>query len=240
MMFMLGMLLFSSLVMMPLFLQSLLGYTAESAGLVLSGGGFILLFLMPIVGALSGKIPARNLVGFGGFTLSCAMFYSAQRLDLQISFASASLLRVLQVFGLGFLFVPINLSSYVGMPTEKSGSIAGIVNFMRNIGSSVGTSVVTTLLARRAQVHQAYLVRNIAAGRPILSRKPAGLAGHLATSGVGAPNAFLRAYALLYQSLIGQATLLAYVDTFRVLSILAFIMFLLFFKAKESRNMMNA
>jgi DHA2 family multidrug resistance protein len=235
MMFMLGMLLFSSLVMMPLFLQSLLGYTAESAGLVLSGGGFILLFLMPIVGALSGKIPARNLVGFGWFTLSCAMFYSAQRLDLQISFASASLLRIVQVFGLGFLFVPINLSTYVGMPAEKSGSVAGIVNFMRNIGSSVGTSVVTTLLARRAQVHQAYLVRNIAAGNPLLHSGAGALAGRLAIAGVGAANATQRAYARLYQSLIGQATLLAYIDTYRVLATLAFIMFLLSFALKKNK-----
>ena len=66
--------------------------------------------------------------------------------------------RLVQVFGLSFLFVPINLTSYVGMPPEKSSSVAGLVNFMRNIGSSVGTSMVTTIIARRAQVHQVFLV----------------------------------------------------------------------------------
>ena len=113
---------------------------------------------MPVVGVLSGKVQARYLVAFGWLTLSIGMFVSSRQMDLQISFVSASLLRLTQVFGLGFLFVPINLVSYVGMPAEKSGSVAGLVNFMRNIGSSVGTSMVTTLIARRAQVHQAYLV----------------------------------------------------------------------------------
>jgi MFS transporter, DHA2 family, multidrug resistance protein len=234
MMFMLGLMLFASLVMMPLFLQSLLGYTAESAGLVLSGGGLILLFLMPLVGVLSSKIPSRYLVAFGWLVLSGAMFYSTQRLDLNISFGSASILRVIQVFGVGFLFVPINLSAYVGIPPEKSSSVAGLTNFMRNIGSSVGTSLVTTLLARRAQVHQAYLVANIRAGSPLLQRSAGALAGRLATAGVDAADASRRAYALLYQSVIGQATLLAYVDTFRVLSIGAFLLFLLSFALRKN------
>src|SRR5579864_1691729 len=120
MMFILGLMLFSTLVMMPLFLQTLMGYTSESAGLVLSGGGVLLLVLMPVVGALSSKVQARYIVAFGWLTLSIAMFYSTRQLDLQISFGAASLLRVAQVLGLAFLFVPINLVSYVGMPLEKS------------------------------------------------------------------------------------------------------------------------
>src|SRR5271167_211911 len=169
MMFVLGIMLFASLVMMPLFLQSLLGYTAESAGLVLSGGGLLLLFMMPVIGVLTSKIQARYLVAFGWLALSAGMYYSTRHLDLEISFRSASMLRLVQVFGLGFLFVPINLSSYVGMPTEKSNSVAGLVNFMRNIGSSVGTSMVTTVIARRAQVHQVFLVANVTQGRTTLA-----------------------------------------------------------------------
>src|SRR5271167_671005 len=142
MMFVLGIMLFASLVMMPLFLQSLLGYTAESAGLVLSGGGLLLLFMMPVIGVLSSKFQARYLIAFGWLALSAGMYYSSRRLNLGISFRSASMLRLVQVFGLGFLFVPINLASYIGMPADKSGSVAGLVNFMRNIGSSVGTSMV--------------------------------------------------------------------------------------------------
>jgi len=234
MMFILGIMLFSSLVMMPLFLQTLLGYTAESAGLVLSGGGLILLFLMPVVGALASKVQARYIIAFGWLALSLAMYYSTQRLDLEISFRFASLLRVVQVFGLGFLFVPINLIAYIGMPADKSNSVSGLINFMRNIGSSIGTSMVTTLIARRAQAHQLYLAAHVTPGQPALSLASKGLAARLAVSGMDAAGAARRAYGLLYQALIGQATTLAYVDTFWVLAVGAGIMFLLSFALRRN------
>jgi MFS transporter, DHA2 family, multidrug resistance protein len=234
MMFMLGLMLFSSLVMMPLFLQTLMGYTAESAGLVLSGGGLLLLFLMPLVGVLSSKIQSRYLVAFGWLTLALGMWISTQQLDLQVSFRSASVLRLIQVFGLGFLFVPINLSSYIGMPAEKSNNVAGLVNFMRNIGSSVGTSMVTTVIARRAQFHQARLAGSLTAGRPTLEATIEALARHLAASGMNAVTAAKQAYALVYQGAITQATTLAYIDTFFVLAVGSAIMFVLSFALKKN------
>jgi DHA2 family multidrug resistance protein len=226
MMFMLGVMLFSTLVMMPLFLQTLLGYTSESAGLVLSGGGLLLLVLMPVVGTLASKVQARYLIGFGWLTLSIALFYSTRRLDLDISFGFASFLRVTQVFGLGFLFVPINLVGYVGMPLEKSSSVAGLINFMRNMGSSVGTSMVTTLLARRSQVHQNYLVAHAGPGQPSFTQATAALAARLTVSGFDAELAARKAYSLLYQGLVGQASTLAYLDTYGLLAAGAAIMFL--------------
>jgi MFS transporter, DHA2 family, multidrug resistance protein len=234
MIFVLGLMLFSALVMMPLFLQSLMGYTAESAGLVLSGGGLLLLFLMPLVGFLSSKVQARYLLAFGWLTLSLGMYYSTQQLDLLISFRSASFLRVVQVFGLGFLFVPINLISYVGMPLEKSSSVAGLVNFMRNIGSSVGTSMVTTLVARRAQVHQVYLVAHVTAGRPTFSGAVAATTARLIASGMDAEHAARQAYGLVYRTIFVQASTLAYIDTYWVLAIGAAIMFVLSFALKKN------
>jgi MFS transporter, DHA2 family, multidrug resistance protein len=234
MMFMLGLMLFSTLVMMPLFLQTLLGYTSESAGLVLSGGGLLLLMLMPVVGSLTGKVQARYLIGFGWLTLSIALFYSTRRLDLDISFGFASFLRVTQVFGLGFLFVPINLVGYVGMPLEKSSSVAGLINFMRNIGSSVGTSMVTTLLARRSQVHQNYLVAHAGPGQPVFIQAAAALTSRLTIAGFDAELAARKAYSLVYQSLIGQASTLAYLDTYGLLALGAAIMFLLSFALRRN------
>jgi len=234
MFFILGIMLFSSLVMMPLFLQTLLGYTSESAGLVLSGGGAVLLFLMPVVGTLTSRVQARRLIAFGWLTLTIGMYYSTQHLDLQISFGFASVLRIIQVFGLGFLFVPINLAAYVGMPLEKSNSVAGLVNFMRNIGSSVGTSMVTTLLARRAQVRQVYLVAHVTPGHPTLVQAAAGLAARLSASGVQSELAIRKADAMVYQSVIGQATTLAYIDTFSILAAGAALMFLLSFALKKN------
>jgi len=235
MMFILGIVLFSSLVMMPLFLQTLLGYTSESAGLVLSGGGLLLLLLMPVVGTLSSKVQARYLIAFGWLTVSLAMFYSTRRLNLQISFGFASFLRVTQVFGLAFLFVPINLVSYVGMPLEKSSSVAGLINFMRNIGSSVGTSMVTTLLARRSQVHQTYLVAHAGPGQPAFTQAVAGLAARLNTAGFDAELAARKAYSLLYQALVGQASTLAYVDTYGILAVGAAIMFVVSFGLRSNQ-----
>src|SRR5437899_11584067 len=139
---------------------------------------------MPYAGQLASKLPARYIIAFGWLALSVAMYYSTQYLNLSISFGSASLLRVMQVFGLGFLFVPINLVSYVGMPAQKSNSVAGLVNFMRNIGASIGTSMVTTLIARRAQFHQVTLAAHVTPGRPAFTRAAAGLEAHLSALGL--------------------------------------------------------
>jgi MFS transporter, DHA2 family, multidrug resistance protein len=234
MMFILGIMLFSSLVMMPLFLQTLLAYTAQSAGLVLSGGSLLLLFLMPVAGTLTSKVQARYVIALGWLVLSLAMYYTTQHLDLQISFGTASLLRVLQVLGLGFLFVPINMVSYVGMPAEKSNSVAGLVNFMRNIGAGIGTSMVTTLIARRAQVHQVYLAAHATSGQPVFNIAARGLAQRLVVEGLSPSVAAQQGYARLYRALIGQATTLAYIDTYWVLAIGAAIMFLLSFALKKN------
>ncbi|MGA8300865.1 MAG: DHA2 family efflux MFS transporter permease subunit [Terriglobales bacterium] len=234
MMFMLGIMLFSSLVLMPQFLQTLVGYTSELAGLALSAGGVVLLIEMPIMGQLTTKIQARRLIAFGWLALSIAMFYSTQRIDLQISFSAATWLHIVQVIGLGFLFVPITLVAYIGIAPEKNNSVAGIVNFMRNMGSSVGTSMVTTLIARRSQFHQARLVQDIRVDSANFANASRGLAQHLAIAGVGKHEAQLTAYAQIYQSLQAQSATLAYIDTFKVLAVGAGIMFFLSFVLKKN------
>jgi DHA2 family multidrug resistance protein len=189
---------------------------------------------MPVAGAIVGKFQARYIIGFDWLVLSVGMYYSTQHLDLDISFGTASLLRVLQVFGLAFLFVPINIVAFVGVPADKSNSVAGLVNFMRNIGSSIGTSMVATLIARRAQFHQVPLVAHTSPGQPTFAQSVEALAGHLGASGLDAVQATSQAYARMYQAVIGQATTLAYIDTFWVLCIGAAIMFLLSFVLKRN------
>ncbi len=234
MMFMLGIMLFSSLVLMPQFLQTLVGYTSELAGLALSAGGLVLLFEMPVMGKLTTKVQARFLIAFGWLSLSVAMYYSTQRIDLLISFSAAVWLRIAQVIGLGFLFVPITLAAYVGIASEKNNSVAGIVNFMRNMGSSVGTSIVTTLIARRSQFHQARLVEHARPDNPNFQNSLNGLTQHIANSGLGAHEAQGQAYARIYEGLQSQAASLAYIDTFMVLAVGAGIMFFLSFMLKKN------
>jgi DHA2 family multidrug resistance protein len=234
MMFILGVLYFASLVMMPQLLQTLMGYTATLAGLVLSGSGFVLLLEMPLVGQLTSKYPAKYIMAFGWLCMAGSMYFSAIRIDLLISFGYASWLRILQAFALGFLFVPITLSAYVGLPAEKSNAIAGMINFMRNIGSSVGTSLVTTLLARRAQFHQTVLGVHANTYSPAFRNQLNALAAQLVHSGTSVADAQRKAQALLYQSLGAQAQTLAYIDTFKVLAIGAAVMFVLTFLLKKN------
>jgi DHA2 family multidrug resistance protein len=234
MMFVLGILLFSSLVLMPQFLQTLLGYTSQLAGLALSAGGLVLLMEMPIMGQLTTKIQARRLIAFGWLSLSIAMFYSTKRIDLQISFSAATWLRITQVIGLGFLFVPITLVAYVGIAPEKNNSVAGIVNFMRNMGSSVGTSLVTTLIARRSQFHQLRLVEKARVDNPNFINSAQGLTQRFASGGLGKHEAVATAYARIYEAVQAQAASLAYIDTFMVLCVAAAIMFCLSFVLEKN------
>src|SRR5215470_4379776 len=160
MLFMVGAISFASTVLMPQFLQTLLGYTAQKAGVVMSVAAVMLLIELPFVGQLTTRFQSRYLIAFGWLALTCTMYLSTKRIDLQISAASATWLRILQYVPLGFIFIPASTAAYNGISGEKNNAVAGLVNFMRNIGSSVGTSVVTTLLARRAQFHQGRLAEH--------------------------------------------------------------------------------
>jgi DHA2 family multidrug resistance protein len=193
-----------------------------------------LLIEMPIMGQLTTKIQARRLIAFGWLSLSIAMYYSTQRIDLQISFSAATWLRIAQVIGLGFLFVPITLAAYVGIAPEKNNAVAGIINFMRNMGSSVGTSMVTTLIARRSQFHQARLIEFTRDGNPNFQNSVNGLAQRLGHAGMSPPDAQMGAYARIYQTIQNQAGTLAYIDTFMVLCVGAAIMFFLSFILKKN------
>ena len=189
---------------------------------------------MPIVGQLTTRIPAKYLIAFGWLVVAIAMLYSTQRTNLDISFKVAMWLRVAQAAGLPFLFVPITLASYVGVPPEKSNDAAGLINFMRNIGSSVGTSMVTTLLARRAQFHQSVLSYHTTNYDPVFRNQAAGLSQQLIQSGTSAADAQHQAYGVIYQSMQNQAQLLSYIDIYKLLAICAGIMFLLAFVMRKN------
>ena len=234
MMFMMGFMLFSTLVLIPEFLQTLVGYTAELAGLVLSGGGVVLLAMMPIVGRLTSKIQARWLIATGWLCLAIGLFYCAHNIDLYVSFGSATWLRIAQVIGIGFLFVPITMAGYIGVPAEKGNSVSGMINFMRNIGGSIGTSVVTTMIARRAQYHQQILIGHITPDSPAYRVTLRALTLKIGHFGLDAADAHNQAVARLYQSVHQQGGALSYMDIFWVLGVLCAIMFVLAFFLKKN------
>ena len=232
MMFMVGAASFSTTVLMPQFLQSLMGYSAETAGMVLSAAAVVLLIELPFVGRLTGKVQARYLMAFGWGLLTIAMFFSARHMDLEMSFSSATWLRMVQYVPMGFIFVPATMAAYLGIPREKNDAVAGLINFVRNIGASVGTSAVTTILARRAQVHQFMLASHTGVGDPAFQDSASSLANQLQRLGVGEPQK--QAYGRIYQTMQNQASTLSYLDAFWILGIAAGIMFLLSFLLKKN------
>ena len=151
--FILGMVLFGSTVLIPQFLQVLLGYTAERSGMVLSPAGFMMMVTMFIAGRVVGKIDPRLLVTMG-YIITAVGLYNLTRLDLDVSFAQVTMWRLYQVLGLAFIFIPISTLNYVGVPREKNNHISSFSNFARNLGGSLGTALLTTFLARSSQVYQ--------------------------------------------------------------------------------------
>jgi DHA2 family multidrug resistance protein len=226
MMFLVGAVSFSSTVLMPQFLQSLMGYTAQKAGMVLSGAALILLIELPVVGLLGSRIQGRYLMAGGWGVLSIAMYISTKQMDLLMSFQSASVLRVIQYIPIGFIFIPATTVAYIGIPRDKSNSVSGLVNFMRNLGSSFGTSAVTTILAQRTQFHQVRLTEHTATGDVNFQNMLNGTSqtaqsiagnGHVDANQVG--------MARIYQTVQNQASALSYLDVFHVLMVIGGAMF---------------
>src|SRR3984893_12694020 len=234
-MFMVGAISFASTVLMPQYLQTLMGYTAETAGLVMSAAAVVLLFELPLVGQLTTRIQGRYLIAFGWLALSAGMFYSTRRIDLLISMGSATRLRIFQYAPLGFIFIPATTAAYIGVAAEKNNARAGVVNFMRNIGSSVGTSLVTTIIARRSQYHQGVLAEHGSIVNQNFQGAIHGTAQQLARGGLSTFGAQQQAMARLYAQLKVQAAALAYIDTYWVLAVAALIMFAMSFLLQKNR-----
>src|SRR4029077_10218313 len=156
-MVMLGAALFGSTVLLPQYLQVLMGYSAQQSGMALSPGGLVVIALLPLVGRLVSKADTRLLITFGFAVLSGSMLFMAHTINLQMDFSAAVELRAIQSVGMAFLFVPIQTIAYAGVPIQKSNQVSGIMNLSRNMGADFGIAFVTVLIARRAQVHQMQL-----------------------------------------------------------------------------------
>jgi MFS transporter, DHA2 family, multidrug resistance protein len=233
-MFMLGFALLGSTLLLPLFMQTLLGYTAEQSGLALMPGGFTIMLLLPLVGFLLSRYSPRWLLIFGLVVLSGALFHMA-RFDLEIDFRTAATARVFQAVGMAFLFVPINTAAYAFLPREKNNAASGLMNLARNMGGSVGISLVTTMLDRRSQVHWNDLSRNLSAANPAFRSMLQAATQAMQAHGASAAFATKQAYALIDGTLQRQATMLAYLDDFRLLGICILVMVPLVFLMKKAK-----
>ncbi len=232
-MFMLGFVLLGSTQLIPQFVQTLLGYTATDAGLVVSPGGFAIILLMPVVGRLVSRADSRVLIVFG-LAISAAALYHMTSFDLEVDYWTVALARIFQAAGLAFLFIPISTIAYVGIPREKNNNASAIINLSRNLGGSVGIALLTTFLARRSQYHQSILVERVAAGDPRYVAMAAKLQQHMASLGGTADQARHLAQAEIGAMLGRQAQMLSYVDDFLMLAIAFAVLIPFVFLARQA------
>ena len=209
--------LFGGIVMLPLYAQNLMGYTALWAGLLLGPGGVASLVVMPVAGILmKNGVSARLLLGIG-LTIMAYSLWLMSGFNLQAGFYSIAWPRIVQGLGLGLFFVPLSASTYVNIPREEMGNASGIFNLLRNLGGSFGVAFSATLLVQRSQLHQTFLVEKATPFSPELReyarRLMEALPGHMA-----ALEDSSRLLATIYQEVLRQANMLAFNDIFWLFS----------------------
>jgi MFS transporter, DHA2 family, multidrug resistance protein len=220
----------ASTVLQPQFMQQLLGYTATNAGLALTAGGFTLVIMMPLAGFATGKIAARWLavVGFTLFVFSFRI--AADVTTLSMTFSQSSWLRVIQMVPLPFCFISITTAAYVGIPKEQSNQVAGLINFVRNIGGSILIAITNAQVTQRAMWHQEHLQTWMTTASQAYRVQSQALAGFLGNS-FGSNNSSGLAIASIYNQLNAQAQCQGYQDVYMEMSwmsvILIFLSFLL-------------
>jgi len=217
--FTLGMVLFGSTVLIPEFLQTSLGYTAERAGEALSPGGFALMLVMPIAGRLTATRADPRLLISIGFVGTAVMLHRLTTINLQMAFSNVVLLRMAQVCFLPLIFVPISTLNYVGVPREKNNQVSGLSNFARNLGGSIGTSLLGTFLARQNQIHHMNFAAHTSHGDPNFERWIAGMKSVFLAQGYDKVTATRKALALAYRTVHAQASTLSFENSFWVMSV---------------------
>ncbi len=224
-MFLLGFGLYGSFTMLPLFAQTLMGYTATWAGLVLSPGGVTSLISMAVVGFLVGKVDLRALVIFGA-AMNVWSMWMMMHMNLAVDFSYMMDSRLLQGVGLGFLFVPLTAAAFINLSPQQIGSATGLFNLMRNEGGSIGIAISSTILAQQMQVHHSQLVEKLTPGNPILQEKLQGATHLLNTvSGLDPVSNQHVAQGLVSGMVQQQAAAMAYNDVFHMLMI-SFVVFM--------------
>jgi DHA2 family multidrug resistance protein len=210
--------LMSTTQLLPQFVQQILPYDATKAGLVLMPGGLVMMAMMPVIGIMVRKTQPKFMI-FLGFIISALALDHLCNLEPGASFKKLALARMFQGLGFAFLFVPIQTLAYSNLPEGKSNKASALINLMRNLGGSVGISVGTTLLARRSQVHQNYLVYHLTPTAQAFQQQWHDTSSQLMASGLSSVDASHRALATIATGMQRQAAMLSYLDVFAVLMI---------------------
>jgi DHA2 family multidrug resistance protein len=229
-----GLCVYSTITILPLFYQELLGYTAFTAGIVVFPRGIGAIIAMPVIAWLGTKVDARYLLTFG-FLMFGIMSLVFGNVNLAISPTTLLWPIIITGFALSFVFVPITTECYGTLPNEQIGNASGIFNLVRNIGGSVGISLSQTLLTRREDVHQNEIINYVSRTQQWLQQQTAGLSRFLGRA-FNPSNSLHGSQAALYRELGQQALLWAFVDIFRWTAILCFLCMALVWLFRKVRH----
>lgn len=232
--FLFGFALFGSSVLIPQMLQSLYGYTATDAGLVLGPGAFVIVALAPLVVRIFPKVGIKPMIFIGYVIFAVAMWQYAS-IDLGTDYNHVALFRAVQGLGIAPLFVPVSQLAYSYLPKNKNNKASSITNLFRNQGGSVGIAFVTTLLARRTQYHHSVLAAHATPFQQRYRETLDRFSGYFLTHGFTAPDAAVHAKAQLARIIQQQAALLGFLDCFWVLGCACLIGAPLIFLARKVR-----
>ncbi len=221
-------------VLQPQFSQQLLGYNATTAGMALTAGGVALLIMMPLAGIATSKFSARTLTVCGFLLFTITFRYAAMVTTLQMSFAQASWLRVVQMLPLPFCFISITNAAYVGMPKEESNQVAGLINFVRNIGGSILIAITNAQVTSRAMWHQQHLQQDMVPGSIGYDQHLKAIAGFLGGH-FGGPNGGGMAAATIYNQLNQQAAMQGYQDVYMELCYMSILLIFLAFMLSKNK-----
>jgi DHA2 family multidrug resistance protein len=238
-MFVLGFSLYGTTILIPQLVQTLLGYTAELAGLVLSPAGLMMMCMMPVVGFLVGRVDPRKLIAYGFIMLTVSLI-TMHTMDLSVSYGRLVFLRCFQASGLAFLFIPINTIAYIGVKQSENNDVSGLTNLARNIGGSCGTAFMATMLTRRTAAHESNMTRNLTSASKAFMNQVAQLKGMFGGHSSGNPLTGAgshTAQAYIYNQLHRQAAMLAYLDIIQYMAIFCACMLpLLFFIPRPPKH----
>jgi DHA2 family multidrug resistance protein len=201
--------LFGSIVLLPIFLQSIMGYTSYYAGLVLGPGGLATMLAMPFAGKVISKVNPKRVLAVG-ITICALSTYMMSRFNLTTDFWTFVWPRAILGIGMGLTFIPLTTMTLSHIPRENMTEASSMYNLLRNLGGSVGIAFTTTMLSRRAQFHQTRLVEHLSPFDPAYSIYRDNIGAFLGTQGLPASGAD----SLMYQELVRQSTTLAFTDAF--------------------------
>ncbi len=218
-----GLVLYTSAVLIPQFAQRQLGYTSFLAGLVLAPGAVLLAILIPMVGKVLNVVPAKFVIASGGVALALALFYSMDLVPDE-SFFHLMIARAGQSAALSLLFVPISTIAYVSLPKDSQGDASALFNMSRNVFGGLGISIATALVTEHQQINQQFLVQNLSQAYQPYNTALAQIEHAMVNTGSSMAQAVRSAPGQVFQMLQTQTGILAYIDVFFITGLLALFM----------------